>query len=76
MDSSGRRIALVAHAGTLSVVICHLLGLETVPWEWERFVLGHASVSRVEALQVGDGWTFSLTRLSDVEHLPRHDRTR
>jgi probable phosphoglycerate mutase len=70
------RILLIAHAGTHAVLTCHLLGLQPVPWEWERFVLGHASVSRVEALQVGDGYTFSLTRLSDVEHLPQPLRTR
>jgi 2,3-bisphosphoglycerate-dependent phosphoglycerate mutase len=72
----GRRVLLVAHAGTNAVLICHLLGLQPVPWEWERFVLGHASISRVEALVVGDGHTFSLTRLSDVEHLDADQRTR
>jgi probable phosphoglycerate mutase len=46
----GARIALIAHAGTNSVTIGHLLGLEPTPWEWDRFVLGHTSVSRVEAL--------------------------
>jgi probable phosphoglycerate mutase len=69
-------VLLVAHAGTNAVLICHLLGLQPVPWEWERFVLGHASISRVEALHVGDGYTFSLTRLSDVEHLTPDQRTR
>lgn len=72
----GRRIAVVAHAGTNSVVMCHLLGLEPTPWEWDRFVLQHASVSRLEALQLGDGHTFSLTRLSDVEFLATEERTR
>jgi probable phosphoglycerate mutase len=72
----GRRILLVAHAGTNAVTVCHLLGLEPVPWEWERFVLGHASITRLEALELGDGHTFSLTRLSDVEHLRPDDRTR
>jgi 2,3-bisphosphoglycerate-dependent phosphoglycerate mutase len=71
-----RRIALVAHAGTNAVTICHLLGLSPVPWEWERFVLGHTSVSRLEALELGDGHTFSLTRLGDVEHLTPAMRTR
>ncbi|MGD9705835.1 MAG: histidine phosphatase family protein [Acidimicrobiia bacterium] len=71
-----RRIALVAHAGTNSVVICHLLGLEPTPWEWERFVIGHASVSRLESLELGDGHTFSLSRLSDEQHLAAEDRTR
>lgn len=71
-----RKIALVAHAGTNSVVICHLLGLEATPWEWDRFVIGHGSVSRVESMELGDGHTFSLTRLSDLEFLAPEDRTR
>lgn len=71
-----KRIALVAHAGTNSVFICHLLGLRPTPWEWDRFVLGHASVSRLEALRVHDGYTFSLTALSNLEHIVRDDRTR
>jgi probable phosphoglycerate mutase len=70
-----KHIAFVAHAGTNSVVICHLLGLEPTPWEWERFVLGHASISEVEPLALSDGVTFSLTRLSGVEHLPKSHRT-
>ena len=77
IDSPGSRIALVAHAGTNSVLICHLLGLVTVPWEWERFVIGHASVSRVRALEIGDGFTFSLTQLSlSSIYQPRHGRSR
>jgi probable phosphoglycerate mutase len=76
VESPGRRIAIVAHAGTNSVVICHLLGLDPTPWEWDRFVLGHASVSRLEAFEMGDGFGFSLSRLSDNEFLPLAQRTR
>lgn len=76
IEEPGRRLALIAHAGTNSVVICHLLGLEPTPWEWDRFVLGHASISRLEAIPLGDGYTFSLTKLSDVEHLDHASRTR
>jgi probable phosphoglycerate mutase len=72
----GRRIALVAHAGTNSVAIGHVLGLDPTPWEWDRFVIGHASISRLEALPVHDGFTFSLTSLSSLEHIPRIDRSR
>jgi broad specificity phosphatase PhoE len=72
----GSRIALVAHAGTNSVTIGHLLGLEPVPWEWDRFVLGHTSISRIEAMQLEDGFTFGLSKLSDVEHLAHEQRTR
>ncbi len=70
-----RRIALVAHAGTNSVVICHLLGLAPTPWEWDRFVIGHASVSRLRSMEMGDGHSFSLTRLGDNEFLAKTDRT-
>jgi 2,3-bisphosphoglycerate-dependent phosphoglycerate mutase len=56
--------------------MCHLLGLRPTPWEWDRFVFGHASVSRIEALPVHEGYTFSLTSLSSLEHLARDDRTR
>ena len=53
-----------------------MLGLEPTPWEWDRFVLGHTSISRLEALELGDGYTFSLTKLSNVEHLTTDPRTR
>jgi probable phosphoglycerate mutase len=76
VSEPGDRILLVAHAGTNSVVICHLLGLEPTPWEWDRFVLGHASISRLEAIPVHQNYTFSLTKLSDTEHLDRAERTR
>ena len=72
----GRRIVLVAHAGTNSITMGHLLGLAATPWEWDRFVMGHASISRIEALPVHDGFTFSLTALSNLEHIQRPDRTR
>ena len=71
----GRRILLVAHAGTNSVSICHMLGLAPTPWEWERFMIGHATVNRVNLFALADGATFSLTRLSGNEHLPAADRT-
>lgn len=72
----GDRILLIAHAGTNSVVMCHLLGLEPTPWEWDRFVLGHASISRLEAIPVHRQHTFSLAKLSETEHLDPAERTR
>jgi 2,3-bisphosphoglycerate-dependent phosphoglycerate mutase len=75
MPSNSRRILVFAHAGTNSVLMCHLLGLAPTPWEWERFVLGHGSISRLVSYEIGDGHTFGVIRLSDVEHLDRNDRT-
>jgi len=71
----GKRIALICHAGTGSVAICHMLGLQPTPWEWERFVIGHATINVVSALKLGDGITFGLRILSGNDHLPSHLRT-
>ena len=76
IDNPSTRICLVAHAGTNSAIISYMLGLQPTPWEWDRFVLGHASITRLEALEMEDGYTFALTRLADVEHLAVDDRTR
>ncbi|MFA9446793.1 histidine phosphatase family protein [Egicoccus sp. AB-alg6-2] len=64
------RIVMVAHAGTNSVVLGHLLGLSPQPWEWERFASDHASLTRLATRPIGSGHIFSLQRFSDVEHLP------
>jgi probable phosphoglycerate mutase len=71
----GKRIALVCHAGTGSVAICHMLGLQPTPWEWERFVIGHATINIVSALKLGDGVTFGLSLLSGNDHLHSQLRT-
>lgn len=75
IENPDQTIVLVAHAGTNSCIISLLLGLDPVPWEWDRFVLGHASVTRIDSYAMGDGHTFGLSRLSDVEHLAADDRT-
>jgi 2,3-bisphosphoglycerate-dependent phosphoglycerate mutase len=75
VDNPGRRLVWVAHAGTNTVAISHLLGLTAVPWEWDRFRLGHASICRLSAIPVHDHFTFSVNQLSGVEHLSEDLRT-
>ena len=75
LDQPDLRVAVFAHAGTNGVLVCHVLGLEPVPWEWDRMVTMHASVTRLTSMEIGDGHTFALVKLSDVEHLPRDART-
>lgn len=75
VENPDLRVLVTAHAGTNGVLLCQLLGLDPVPWEWDRFVTHHASITRLSSIELGDGHTFSLMRLSDVEHLPRDART-
>ncbi len=64
------RLLMVAHAGTNSLVLGALLGLEPEPWEWERFASDHASITLLRTTAIAGGHIFGLQRFSDVEHLP------
>ena len=75
LEQPDLKVVIVAHSGTNGVLLCQLLGLDPVPWEWDRFVTHHASITRLQSFAMGDGHTFSLRRRSDVEHLPRDART-
>jgi probable phosphoglycerate mutase len=69
VDDPGMRVLVVAHAGTNAVVLGRLLGLEPVPWEWDRFRQPHTGVSRLTMDRISTGWGFSLRQLGDVGHL-------
>ena len=75
LDAPDLRVLITAHAGTNGVLLCQLLGLDPVPWEWDRFVTRHASITRLRSFPMADGHTFSLLNLSDAEHLPADART-
>ncbi|HQV57804.1 MAG TPA: histidine phosphatase family protein [Ilumatobacteraceae bacterium] len=75
-DEQSTRVAMFAHAGTNGVILCHLLGIAPVPWEWDRLATSHASITKLTTMEMGDGHTWMLDALSNVEHLDRADRTR
>lgn len=68
-------VLVTAHAGTNATLLGYLLGLEPVPWEWERFVTFHASISELAPIEVSGREAYSLRALSDVDHLPPGLRT-
>ena len=70
------RVVIVAHGGTDASAIGYLLGLPPVPWEWERFVTFHSSISEVNPIEINGRHAYSLLRLSDVSHLPPGLQTR
>jgi broad specificity phosphatase PhoE len=64
------RVLMIAHGGTNSVILGHLLGLQPEPWEWERFALQHASLTLLRSTVIAGERIFSLRSFSDVAHLP------
>jgi 2,3-bisphosphoglycerate-dependent phosphoglycerate mutase len=71
-----RRVAVVAHGGTNATLLAFLLGIPPVPWEWERFVSYHASISVVRPFAISDTYAFTMLRFSDVAHFPPELQTR
>ena len=62
------RIAVVAHGGTNSVVLTHLLGIPPVPWEWLRFETVLSAVSIVALRGISDdSYVWSLQRFGSRE---------
>ncbi|MEZ5175027.1 MAG: histidine phosphatase family protein [Acidimicrobiia bacterium] len=70
------RIVIVGHGGTNSVCLTHLLGIPPSPWEWEKFVLFHASFARVKVLPLAGNHVMSLRTFNDQDHIPIDQRSR
>lgn len=75
VDPRSERIVMVAHRGTNSVIVSHLLGIEPAPWEWERFASDHASITLMRTVRIAGGHLWSLQLFSDVGHLAAADVT-
>lgn len=70
------RIVIVAHGGTNSVCLTHLLGVPPSPWEWEKFVLFHGSFARVKMIPLAGAHVPSLRNFNDQDHIPMESRSR
>ena len=64
-----RRLLMVAHQGTNAVILSHLLGIDPVPWAWQRFHSCHAGVSRIHTVPAASGAIWVLESFNRVTHL-------
>lgn len=69
------RVVAVAHGGTNSTLVAHLLAVEKEPWDWLRFQMGHASVAVLATQSVAGAAIWALHALGDAHHLDLADRT-
>ncbi len=63
------RLLIVAHQGTSSVIVSHLLGIEPVPWSPLRFDTAWASITRLHVTRVAGAAVWSLECFNRVHHL-------
>jgi len=64
-----RRFLIVAHAGTISVILSVLLDVEPTSWAVERFSSYWAAITRLVTVPIADGYAFSLRAFNDIGHL-------
>lgn len=69
------RVIAVAHGGTNSTIIAHLLGIDPEPWEWDRFAQGHASIAVLRTIRMAGAHLWSMSAMGDATHIPVADRT-
>ncbi len=66
---SPQRLVVVSHAGVSAVLVSHLLGIEAVPWEWERFHLGWAGIARLVTNRLAGAAIWRLLSFDERTHL-------
>ncbi len=68
-DEAPERLLIVAHAGTNAVILSHLLGIEPVPWAYDRFESAWCGISRILLNPLASGAIWKLRVFSDTGHL-------
>lgn len=70
MDAEPPHLVIVAHGGTNSVALTHLLDIRAVPWEWVRFESELCTYSVLQARPLGpEGHVWSLQDFGEFDHL-------
>lgn len=64
-----QRILMVCHMGTIAVAVSYLLGIEPVPWVWERFSIDWAGMAVVRSNCVAGGTIWSLRAFNRTDYL-------
>ena len=63
------RLLVTAHGGSIAVMLGHLLGIEPVAFEPERFRVGWAGITRLRSVPVSSGHIFALESFNARAHL-------
>lgn len=64
-----QRLLIVAHEGTIAVILSRLLDVEPVSWAWVRFSSYWAAITRLTTVPIADGYAFSLRAFNEIGHL-------
>lgn len=69
VPEKAERVLIVAHEGTNSLILCHLLDIDPVPWSWMKFSSAWAGVTRLHLTAIADAAVWSVECFNEVRHL-------
>ena len=68
-DARGGHVVVVAHAGSIGCMLCHLLNLRHTPWIYLKLAIGYACIARLGVKNVSGGLIWSLDEFNGHAHL-------
>ena len=64
-NSGNRRILIISHAGTMSVLLSYFLDIPLFPWTWRRFLPVHCAHTSLRSTKIEGGYIFRMKKFND-----------
>jgi broad specificity phosphatase PhoE len=68
-NSEKKKIMIISHAGTMSVLISYFLNMPLYPWTWRKFLPRHAGHTILKSTEISSGHFFRLKEFNNVSFL-------
>ena len=60
-----RKILIISHAGTMSVLLSYFLDIPLFPWTWRRFLPVHCAHTSLRSTKIEGGYIFRMKKFND-----------
>ena len=65
-NSDNRKILIISHAGTMSVLLSYFLDIPLFPWTWRRFLPIHCAHTSLRSAKIEGGYIFRMKKFNDT----------
>lgn len=70
-----RKILIVSHAGTMSVLVSYFLNIPLYPWTWRKYLPMHGAHTSLKSTKIEGGHIFRLKKFNDTSFYERENLT-
>ena len=72
-NAGDRRLLIVSHAGTMSVLLSFFLDIPLFPWTWRRYLPMHCAHTSLKSAKIEGGYIFRMKKFNDASFLYEED---